>query len=75
MTNVQEDNDKHRLISIGEAAQLYGFSRFHLSQLARRGRLKANKVGGRWVTTPYDVEDYIQGREKRGAYRDDIQLD
>jgi hypothetical protein len=41
-------------------------------KLANRGRLKAQKVGKMWVTTPQDVEDYIASRQKRGAYRDDI---
>jgi hypothetical protein len=67
--------DKDRLISLPEAAELYGFNRRYLSALARRGRLNAKKVGGVWVTTPEDVEEYIRSRKKKGAYRDDIQLD
>ncbi|MCI0396688.1 MAG: helix-turn-helix domain-containing protein [Chloroflexi bacterium] len=67
--------DKNRLISLAEAAELYGFSRVYLSELAKKGRLKAQKVGNSWVTTPSDMEDYIRSRQKRGVYRDDIQLD
>jgi hypothetical protein len=70
-----EENDKSRLISLPEAAELYGYTPEYLNQLARRGRLKAQKVGGRWITTPKDVEEYIASRHKRGAYRDDIDLD
>jgi hypothetical protein len=69
------DEDKTRLISLAEAAELYGFSRYYLSNLAKKGRLKAQKVGGAWVTTPNDIEDYIRSRQERGAFRDDIQLD
>jgi hypothetical protein len=69
------DEDKTRLISLPEAAELYGFSAGYLTNLARRGRLKARKVGGTWVTTPSEVEDYIRSRQERGAYRNDIQLD
>jgi predicted DNA-binding transcriptional regulator AlpA len=71
---VNETDDKTRLISLPEAAELYGFSAKYLGNLAKKGRLKAQKVGTSWVTTPQDVEDYIQSRQKRGTYRDDIQL-
>ena len=66
--------DKTRLISLAEAAKMYGFNRNYLSELARRGRLKAQKIGSQWVTTRADVEEYIRSREPRGAYRDDIQI-
>jgi hypothetical protein len=69
------DKDKTRLISLPEAAELYGFHSEYLSQLARKGRLKARKIGKMWVTTPLEMEDFIRSRQKRGAYRDDIDLD
>jgi hypothetical protein len=72
---VTNADDGTRLISLAEAAELYGFSRYYLSNLAKKGRLNAKKVGGAWVTTPNDVEDYIRSRQERGAFRDDIQLD
>ena len=67
--------DKDRLISLPEAAEIYGFSANYLNELARKGRLRAQKVGTSWVTTPRAVEEYIRSREPRGAYRNDIQLD
>lgn len=70
---VNENDDKTRLISLPEAAELYGFNAAYLSQLASKGRLQAQKIGNSWVTTPQNVEDYIRSRQKRGAYRDDIQ--
>lgn len=72
---MSQTEDKTRLISLPEAAELYGFNRRYLSAIARKGRLKAQKVGGVWLTTPSDVEEYIRSREQRGAYRDDIQAD
>ena len=66
--------DKTRLISLPEAANLYGFHPEYLNQLARKGRLEAQKIGKMWVTTPENVEQYIVSRQKRGAYRDDIQI-
>lgn len=67
-------NDKTRLISLPEAAELYGFSPDYLGNLARKGRLKAQKVGNSWVTTPQDVENFIRSRKKMGVFRDDIPL-
>jgi hypothetical protein len=67
------NGDKERLISLAEASEMYGFNRNYLSELARRGRLEAKKIGNMWVTTPEDVEAYIRSREKRGQYREDIE--
>lgn len=66
--------DKTRLISLAEASEMYGFNRNYLSELARRGRLRAQKIGNQWITTPADMEEYILSREPRGAYREDIQV-
>lgn len=70
---MSDTEDKTRLISLPEAAELYGFNAAYLSQLANKGRLEAQKIGNSWVTTPQNVEDYIRSRQKRGAYRNDIQ--
>lgn len=70
-----EPEDKTRLISLADAAAMYGFSHVYLKQIAQKGRLKAQKIGGVWLTTPKDMDDYVQSRQHRGAYRQDIQLD
>jgi hypothetical protein len=70
---VSNQEDKTRLISLAEATELYGFNSDYLGQLARRGRLRAQKVGNSWVTTPQALEDFIASRKKRGSFRDDIQ--
>lgn len=70
-----ESRNKARLISLPEAAEIYGFNSIYLAALARRGRLQAQKVGASWVTTPENVEAYIRSRQKRGVYRDDIRVD
>lgn len=75
MTEHATNDDKTRLISLKDAANIYGFSRHYLNNLAKVGRLNAQKVGNMWVTTPADVEEYIRSRQKRGDYRDDIQVD
>ena len=66
---------KDRLISLPEAAEIYGFNPRYLAELAKKGRLNAQKIGNSWVTTPHDVEEYVRSRKKRGAYRDDINVD
>jgi excisionase family DNA binding protein len=75
MSHESAGDDKTRLISLPEAAELYGFSHSYLKQLAQKRRLKAQKLGGIWLTTPEDVESYILSRQKRGAFRDDISID
>jgi hypothetical protein len=72
---VSNNDDKTRLISLPEAAELYGFDQRYLAKLARKGRLQARKIGDLWVTTPADMEVYIRSRQKRGAYRNDIAID
>lgn len=69
-----EPDDKTRLISLTDAAALYGFSAKYLSNIAKKGRLKAQKIGNSWVTTPNDMEEFIRSRQPRGVYRDDIQI-
>ncbi len=64
--------DKNSLISLADAAHIYGFSPDYLRNLAQKKRLKAQKIGGIWVTSRTNVEEYIKSRQKRGLYRDDI---
>lgn len=71
----ETNDDKTRMISLKEAAELYGFSKGYLNNLVKRGRLEAEKVGWMWVTTPEAMEEFIRSREDRGVFRDDIQLD
>ena len=72
MTDEMQNDDKDRLISMAEAAKLYGFSPQYLSELAQKGRLQAQRIGRSWATTPNYVEAFIRSRQKRGVYRDDI---
>jgi len=74
MSDELRRGDKDRLISLPEAAEIYGFNPRYLAELAKKGRLSAQKIGNSWVTTPREVESYIRSRQKRGAYRNDIDL-
>lgn len=75
MPNQTNRDDKSHLISLAKAAELYGFNHNYLAELARKGRLQAQKIGNSWVTTPKDVEIYIRSRQNRGVFRNDIQTD
>ena len=70
-----EPDDKTRLISLADAAAIYGFDQRYLAKLAQKSRLKAEKLGNMWVTTKSDMEAYINSRQKRGVYRGDIHID
>ena len=72
-TTTVPTQDKTRLISLAQAAEMYGFNQRYLSELARKGKLRAHKLSDIWVTTPADVEEYIRNRKRMGRYRDDIQ--
>ena len=71
---MNNDADKDKQISLVEAAELYGFNPQYLSQLAKKGRLRAQKFGNTYITTLADMEEFIQSRKKIGAYREDIQI-
>ena len=68
-------DDKERLISLPDAAEIYGFNAIYLRTLARKGRLEAQKVGNSWITTPLAMEIYIKSRQVKGRFRKDIQID
>ena len=74
MSDQNGQDEKNRLIPLVQASALYGFNHAYLATLARNGRLKAQKLGSIWVTTPTDVEDYIRSRKKVGVFREDIKI-
>ncbi len=53
------------LISLAEAAAICGLTMEHLGLLARRGRLRARKIGRNWVTTREAVAEYMRDSFKR----------
>ena len=71
-SNSEDDN---RLLSLPEAAEIYGFNSDYLRNLCQKGRLRARKIGTVWVTTARDMEIYIKSRELKGRYRKDIMVD
>ena len=57
--------EEERFISLTEAAALAGLSTNQLRVLARKGRLRAFKIGKTWVTTPEAVAEYVGNPELR----------
>jgi excisionase family DNA binding protein len=50
------------LISLQEAAEYAGLEKSTLHNYARRGRLKAKRLGPIWVTTKAAIDEYLASR-------------
>ena len=50
------------LISLAEAAEYAGLEKSTLHNYARRGRLKAKRLGPIWVTTRAATDEYLASR-------------
>jgi excisionase family DNA binding protein len=57
--------DREELIPLSEAAALSGLSLKHLGLLARRGKLRAHKIGRNWVTSREAVAAYVRDSFER----------
>lgn len=57
--------DVERPISLKEAASRFSISQSHLQWLARKGRLRATKMGRDWFTTAGAVAEYLADAEQR----------
>ena len=57
--------DREELITLSEAAAISGLSQVHLSLLARKGKLRARKIGRDWVTTREAVDEYLRDSFQR----------
>lgn len=51
------------LISLQQAAEYAGLEKSTLHTYAKRGRLKAKKLGPIWVTTRAAVDEYLKSRD------------
>jgi len=57
MTAVQE------LLSLKEAAEMTPYSPDYLNLLARKGKLKARKIGRDWLITKSDLFEYLRKQQ------------
>jgi Helix-turn-helix domain len=51
------------LISLQDAAEYSGLEKSTLHGYAKRGRLKAKKIGWMWVTTRAAIDEYLTSRD------------
>lgn len=51
------------LISLQDAAEYAGLTKGTLHEYAKRGRLKAKKIGWMWVTTRAAIDEYLASRD------------
>lgn len=64
-SDVQGSESLEDLLSLSEAGRLSGLSPHTLAQQAERGRLRARKVGGTWITTHQWLEEYLVKHSRR----------
>ena len=60
--------DQHE-ITIAEAVQRTGLSRYWVWKLVKAGRIDGRKVGPLWLVTIASVERYMQTRQRPGRRR------
>jgi excisionase family DNA binding protein len=53
------------LISLQEAAEYAGLTKDTLHNYAKRGRLKAKRLGPIWVTTRAAIDEYLASRDQK----------
>src|SRR3989339_666871 len=52
-----------KFLSMQEASQISPYEKGYLSLLARRGELRAQKIGGNWDTTVEWLNDYLKNKK------------
>lgn len=68
MTNDETNNTSTDSLTIGElislqqAAEYCGLTKGSLHEYAKKGRLRAKKIGTMWVTTTAAVDEYLRSR-------------
>ena len=50
------------IISLQQAAEYCGLTKGSLHEYAKKGRLRAKKIGRMWVTTTAAVDEYLRSR-------------
>ena len=55
------------MVPLADAAQLAGVTAHTLKQQAQRGRLRARKIAGRWLTTRQWIEEYLDVHARKNA--------
>lgn len=54
-----------KVISLHQASVISGYNQDYLSSLIRKREIKGEKIGGNWVTTYEEIENYIYRQKIR----------
>ncbi len=58
--NIQSPKEtKNALISLQDAAKIYGYTQYHFGLLCRQGKLKSERKGKKWLTRRIWIEEYL----------------
>lgn len=66
---MQETTSPVELLSLKEAAELTPYSADYLNLLARKGKIKARKIGRDWLITKSDLFDYLHKQQLESKSR------
>lgn len=57
--------DNIKVYTIQEISDLLKVTIRTLYTYIKNGRLKANKIGGKWIVTEQDLKDFIEGKTNK----------
>ena len=66
---MNEISSRTELLSLREAATLSPYSADYLNLLARKGKIRAHKIGRDWLITKSDLFDYIRKHQVESKSR------
>ena len=66
---MNEISSRTELLSLREAATLSPYSADYLNLLARKGKIRAHKIGRDWLITKSDLFDYIRKQQVESKSR------
>ena len=66
---MQETTRQVELLSLKDASELTPYSPDYLNLLARKGKLRARKIGRDWLITKSDLFDYLHRQQLESQSR------
>jgi hypothetical protein len=65
---------EEKYLSMAQAAEVSPYEQEYLSLLARRGELKAEKIGRNWYTTVEWLNDYLRDKKPGEIIKDEVKV-
>jgi excisionase family DNA binding protein len=66
---MQEQKQNLNLLTLKEAAEMSPYSADYLNLLARKGKIRAVKIGRDWLITRSDLFEYLSRQQKESKQR------